>query len=180
MIERQSDRRYLGVQVMWSILPFMQKNAPNRSHGRVRKWMQEFRSVEGANLKIGAIGFCWGGYHVTKLARGDPTSNGRPVVDVAYTAHPSELKLPEDIEQIAIPYSVVIGDVDFAMPLKQVEEMRQILSKAGKPESEVVVISNAKHGFAVRADPEDEQAMVMAHQAFHQAINWFKEHLDSN
>jgi dienelactone hydrolase len=165
---------------MWTMIPFKFRNDPPHVYALVRQWMDDFRRDEGKSTKVGAVGFCWGGYHVTKLAAGELAADGTPIIDAAFTAHPSELKLPDDIQHVTIPYSVSIGDVDFAMPMKDVERMEQILGAASNVDSEVVVIPGAKHGFAVRANPEDKAAMSMADQAFEQATNWFKKHLASS
>lgn len=169
---------YLVAQVMWTMLPFQYRNKPHAAYPRVKQWMEQFRGAESADAKIGVVGFCWGGYHATRLAHGELAASGKPIIDVAFTAHPSELQIPGDIEDICLPYSMVIGDVDFAMPIAAVEQAREILlKKALDFDSEVVVITNAKHGFAVRADSADQDAMAMADRAFDQAVNWFGKHL---
>lgn len=164
-------------QVAWTLLPLRSKNDPHSVWPRVKQWMDAFRCAEGKDFKIGVTGFCGGGYHVTRLAHCELAANGRPLVDAAFTAHPSEIKLPEDIENIKVPFSVSIGDVDFAMSLADVERMRRILKESGQADSEVVVIPKARHGFAVRADPDNKENMAMAEQALVQAVNWFRKHL---
>lgn len=158
------------------MLPFKFRNDPPRVYPRVKQWMDNFRCAQDKNCKVGAVGFCWGGYHVSRLAHGELAVNGSTIIDVAFTAHPSELKLPEDIQHIKLPYSVAIGDVDFAMSIEDVGRMQRILKESGS-DSEVVVIPDAKHGFAVRADPNDKAAAAMAEQALEQAVSWFKKYL---
>ncbi|KAH6699710.1 Alpha/Beta hydrolase protein [Leptodontidium sp. 2 PMI_412] len=164
---------YLVLQAVFAMVPFMISNNPKSAYKTIEKYMSDIRCAEGNNLKIGAIGFCWGGYSVTRLAHGGRAANGKRLIDAAFTAHPSELSLPEDIKKIKLPYGVVIGDVDFAMSLQKVREMEDILSEKTGVDSEVTVIPNAKHGFAVRGNPDDQVAMEMADQAEDLAVKWF-------
>lgn len=98
-------------------------------------------------------------------------------MDAAYTAHPSELKVPADIEGIAVPYSMVIGDADFALDIERVREAEEVLRRKKDVESEVVVLPGAAHGFAVRGRPDDEREKEQADQAEDQAVRWFVKHL---
>jgi len=169
--------RWLMAQAAYTMVPFRYRNHPPHIYPKVKKFMDEFRCAEGRNVKVGVVGFCWGGYHVTHLAHGDLAANGRTIIDAAFTAHPSGLTIPADIKGVVLPYSVSIGDVDFAIPMKEVEMMKHILKENQDLDSEVVVIPNAKHGFAVRADCDDQTAMAMAEQAEDQAVKWFEKHL---
>lgn len=140
--------------------------------------MEDLRCGGGADRKIGVVGFCWGGYGATKLAHGETARNGKHLVDAAYTAHPSELEAPKDFEDIKIPYCMVIGDIDMAMSLKQVQHAAEILDAKKDVDSEVIVIPNAKHGFAVRASPDDEVEKEMADQAEDQMVKWFARYIN--
>lgn len=140
--------------------------------------MEDLRCGEGADRKIGVVGFCWGGYGATKLAHGETARNGKQLVDAAYTAHPSELEVPKDFEDIKLPYCMVIGDNDMAMSLKQVQHAAEILDAKKDVDSEVVIIPNAKHGFAVRARPDDKIENGMADQAEDHMVKWFARYID--
>ncbi|KAJ0125850.1 Uncharacterized protein HZ326_31045 [Fusarium oxysporum f. sp. albedinis] len=71
----------------------------------------------------------------------------------------------------------VIGDIDFALPLKDVQKAAEILEKKKDVDSEVVIIPNAKHGFAVRGDPDNKEEKDMADQAEDQLVKWFAKYL---
>lgn len=66
-----------------------------------------------------------------------------------------------------------MGDADIAMPIKQVEQTKKILEEKGRERHEVVIIPGAKHGFAVRARPEDKEAVEQGLKAEEQAVGWF-------
>jgi dienelactone hydrolase len=137
------------------------------------------------NLKIGAAGFCWGGKHTILLAQDSPSSRAHrhesqinsatlePLIDCAFTAHPSYLDIPTDIEAINIPISVAVGDEDAQMKPPQIQQMKEILEGKKDGGHEVKVFQGARHGFAVRNHPDDKHEMECAEKAEVQAIEWF-------
>lgn len=169
---------WLVLKAALVLVPFSFRNSPPKRYPAVRKWMDDLRCGEAADRKVGVVGFCWGGYGATKLAHGEIASNGKPLIDAAYTAHPSELDVPKDIEDITLPYCMVIGDIDMAMSLKKVQEAAEILDAKKDVDTEVVIIPKAKHGFAVRASPDDKFEKELADQAEDQMIKWFSRHMN--
>jgi len=143
----------------------------------MKRWLNDFRCNEAKDMKVGFIGFCWGGYAATKLAHGDTADNGKTLIDAAFTAHPSALEIPPDMERIKLPYSVSVGDVDFALPKQEVDKMIAALDDLKDVPTEVVVIPDAKHGFAVRFDPSNKAALAMADKAENQMVAWFAKYL---
>ncbi|KAF2008789.1 hypothetical protein BU24DRAFT_474740 [Aaosphaeria arxii CBS 175.79] len=165
------------LQALYAFIPFTMRNHPPKRYPSMVHFFSELRSHQPSHMRIGAAGFCWGAYGVTRLARAeDLAPSGQPLLDVAYTAHPSEVE-PAHFENVKIPYSLVIGDVDFALPKEQVELVAITLEQNQDLPSEVVVIPNAKHGFAVRGNPNDPIEKEMADQAEEQLIRWFKLYL---
>lgn len=137
---------------------------------------------------LGVAGYCWGGKHATVLASllRDVDGEGeegerekRTLVDAAFTAHPGGLSLPADIANLRAPWSMAIGDDDFVMPVGEVEKAKEALKKSEGPEamearSEVVVYPGAKHGFAVRGNPGDENDRRRGVEAREQCLSWLK------
>jgi len=99
-----------------------------------------------------------------------------PLIDCAFTAHPSMLDVPKDIEAVQRPLSVVVGDNDMALGSKLAIKMKEILDKKGDGH-ECVILPGAKHGFAVRSYPDDEVQIGFGAVAEKQAINWFTKWL---
>jgi len=99
------------------------------------------------------------------------------MIDVGFTAHPSFLKLPQDMEGIKIPISIAWGDKDMQVKPAEIENAKAALAKAEGVDTEVVVYKGAGHGFAIRADlpksPDDEK---FATESEDQAVNFFKKH----
>lgn len=60
---------------------------------------------------------------------------------------------------------MVIGDIDSALPLKEVHRVAEILQGKKYVGSEVVFIPNAKHSLAVRGDLKNKEDKEMVDQA---------------
>ncbi|CAG8958302.1 hypothetical protein HYFRA_00000656 [Hymenoscyphus fraxineus] len=142
------------------------------------------------NLKIGVAGFCWGGRHAFLLSANDPKTHvvrygshpsaaKQPLIDCAFTAHPSMLKLPSEVENAELPISMCVGDVDMMLTREQILKIKEMLEVKNKKKGdhEVVIIPGAKHGFAVRMDPEDAFMVECSVKAEEQAIKWFTKWL---
>lgn len=173
-----SGTSWLVLKAALVLVPFSFRNSPPKRYPAVRQWMDDLRCGEGADRKVGVVGFCWGGYGATKLAHGETARNGKHLIDAAYTAHPSELEVPKDFEEVKIPYCMVIGDNDMALSLKKVQQAGKILDTKKEVDSEVVIIPKAKHGFAVRASPDDKVEKDLADQAEDQMVKWFARYMD--
>ena len=125
-------------------------------------------------MPVGAAGFCWGGKYVFLLCSdSEKATNGKSLIDCGFTAHPSNVVIPADAQNVKLPLSVAVGDVDIALSLADVQKTKAILEEKGKDIHEVVIIPGAKHGFAIRAFPNDEKAVAQGLQAEEQAVNWF-------
>lgn len=103
-------------------------------------------------------------------------SNHRLLVDAAFTAHPSQLKMPEFIKSMRVPYSLAVGSKDFQLHM---DAIRQVQVECGKLEvpAEVVIYDGAKHGLAIRGDLGDERQKTQGLEAAEQAVRWFTRYL---
>lgn len=166
------------VQAACYIIPFFIRNPAHKRYSLAVDFVSNLRSELPAEAKIGVVGFCWGAHAAIRLARGDHISNGNiPFIDAAFTAHPSEVKV-EDFSGIKIPFSMIIGDIDFAFKLEDVKKVTDILAAETAVANEVVVVPGAQHGFAVRGNPNDPSEKEKADQAEDQLVKWFDVHLN--
>lgn len=162
------------------MLPFLFVNWPSRAWPRVKGFFEQLRKEEGASLSVGAAGFCWGGKQVMLLGRGDKI-DGRPLIDVGFTGHPSLLSLPADVNNLTLPVSFAVGDQDSYLTVAQAESIKTIVE--AKPESargEVTVYPDCGHGFCVRADHKFPDAVKQADDATDQCIAWFNTHFKNS
>lgn len=151
--------------------------------------------TEGAksSIKIGVAGFCWGGRYAILLAGpagSGASSGGEKLVDCVFAAHPSLVSVPQDVRAVTgtVPVSIANGPDDEWMGRKKMDELRRLLLEepkvagqgalaGGESVHEVVVYEGARHGFAIRGDPNDPRQAEMGMQAEDQAVAWFRKHL---
>ncbi|KAF4636415.1 hypothetical protein G7Y89_g1671 [Cudoniella acicularis] len=179
-------------QVLFRAIPFFITNREANFKPRVFNFISALRTnpppFPTNNLKIGAAGFCWGGYYTVLLCQNAPSSRIarhssqtssegiQPLIDCGYTAHPSMLTIPKDLEPIELPICVSIGEEDMQMTAPNVLIMKEVLEVKKKGDHEVNIIPGATHGFAVRLDPKDKHQVECAEKAEVQAIEWFTKH----
>jgi dienelactone hydrolase len=145
----------------------------------IKDFITALRLDEGATLPIGVAGFCWGGKYVVNLAHGTKTPDGQNnLIDAGFTAHPSLLKIPDEVEKIVLPVSFALPENDRAVKEPQIKQIQDII--ASQPEAyqgEARVYYGAGHGFAVRADHTTKKVEERADEAEEQALTWFNRHL---
>ena len=169
---------------MSRFIPFLYKNRFSVCWPRVTAFLKALREDKGAALPVGIAGFCWGGLHGVKLSQDNAdtkTSNGRPLVDAVFVAHPSNLAIPQDLADVKQNLSIAVGDDDGVMPIKQVRTAQQVLANKPDVDSEVVIYPGAKHGFSIRASrwQPDSKETKQARQAEEQAVAWFRRQFEA-
>lgn len=169
---------------MYDFVPHLIVNRFGVSWPKVTSFLAALREEQGASLPVGVAGFCWGGLHAIKLAHDNAetrTPSGRPLVDACFTAHPSNVTLPQDITEVKRSLSVAIGDDDAVMSLQSAKQAQKLLQEKPDVPSEFVIYPGAKHGFAVRASRTvpDSQETLQAEEAEEQAIAWFQRQFNA-
>ncbi|KAF2094243.1 alpha/beta-hydrolase [Rhizodiscina lignyota] len=135
-------------------------------------YFKKLRS-EDESQPIGAAGFCWGGKHVFLLARDtEKSASGKSLINAGFTAHPSSLKLPADIDAVKLPVSVACPSEDHHIRGDKILEVEAGLKQC-PAECEVKTYEGATHGFAVRANPKVPKENEQGIEAEDQAISWF-------
>ncbi|CAK7198027.1 hypothetical protein SEUCBS139899_000685 [Sporothrix eucalyptigena] len=168
-------------RAMTGFVPFIMTNRIGKSHPRVKEFFEELRKAEGADAKIAAAGFCWGGKHVLLMSHNvtvDVNGKAAPLIDVGFTGHPSFMEVPADVaDTMTVPVAFAIGELDSGLPANKVAEIKKIVEAKPAPVTgEVVVYKGAGHGFCVRADSTLNDVTKQALAAEEQCINWFNKH----
>lgn len=159
-------------------MPFIYYTRLSVTKPRIFNFFKAFRDNEAANLAVGVAGFCWGGKMVTLLCHDDEkASNGASLVDAGFTAHPSGLTLPGDIEAVEKPLSIANGTLDFQLTMPGVKQVQEIFANKKEGRCEMVVYDGAKHGFAIRGNPKVEKELKQGLEAEDQAVAWFEKWL---
>jgi dienelactone hydrolase len=122
--------------------------------------------------KLGAIGFCYGGWACFRLgAKGHDPS----LVDAISAGHPS-LLTKQDIDEVAVPVQMLAPEHDVPYPADMKVYTFETVMKNGVP-LEYVHFPGVEHGCLVRGDAAhkgEREAMARAKDA---AVNWFKQWL---
>ncbi|KAF2740984.1 hypothetical protein EJ04DRAFT_507422 [Polyplosphaeria fusca] len=171
--------------------PFMWRAFP-ASKAAFQACLAFARDIKGElpdGAKLGAAGFCWGGFQSVNLAAQPATEGGtEPLLDASFAAHASALRVPDNIvdavKTFKTPLSIAQARDDFALPTKKVEETEATLRESiggGEGEGgynyEFKYYDGCGHGFAVRAKPGSEAEAKGADAAKVQAIEWLKKFL---
>jgi carboxymethylenebutenolidase len=126
--------------------------------------------------RLGIVGFCWGGRQVWLYAAHNPNLRAG-VAWYGLLERPKTDQTPESpldlAAQINVPILGLYGGADAAIPMSQIEEMREKLKAAGKP-SEIVVYPDTPHGF--NADYRASYRPRQARDAWRRMGVWFKDH----
>ncbi|KAL5537020.1 hypothetical protein ACEPAF_843 [Sanghuangporus sanghuang] len=121
--------------------------------------------------EFAAVGYCFGARYVFDLAFDKE-------IKVAAVAHPSRLKVPEDLERIkttGIPLLINSCEVDKQYPIESQKIGDDILG-GGKMEAGAykrAYFAGCVHGFAVRGDLSNPQIKAGKEQAFANTVEWF-------
>ncbi|GAB7354854.1 hypothetical protein MBLNU459_g5230t1 [Dothideomycetes sp. NU459] len=120
--------------------------------------------------KIGAIGFCYGGWAVFQLG-----AKGNNLVDAISTAHPS-LLTKEEIQSIDVPVQIMAPETDPMLTPELKEFCNATIPTLGVP-YQYDYYPGLVHGFAVRCDPSNAVQKAGLERSKNAAVSWFKEHL---
>ncbi|KAG0651513.1 hydrolase tropI [Hyphodiscus hymeniophilus] len=124
----------------------------------------------GENVKIGGVGYCFGGRYVMRLL-------GSGVLDVGVVNHPSFYTL-EEVEKIGPGKRLALygAETDDILPAEKRRATEDILTKSGATWMSTV-FSATKHGFSVRGDLTVKEIRVAKERAFEGAVDWFGDWL---
>jgi dienelactone hydrolase len=124
----------------------------------------------GQDVKIGGVGYCFGGRYVIRLM-------GAGVIDVGVLNHPSfftmeEVGLLTKEQRLAI-YAAETDDI---LPPEKRRMTEDVLTKSGATWMSTV-FSGTEHGFSVRGDLTVKEIRLAKESAFKGAVSWFKDWL---
>ncbi|KAJ9639107.1 hypothetical protein H2204_004015 [Knufia peltigerae] len=120
--------------------------------------------------KVGAIGFCYGGWAVFQLG-----AKGNNLVDCISTAHPS-LLLTSEIDAVSVPVQILSPEND---PL-YTEDLKAYSNKVIPTlgiEYDYQYFPGLAHGFATRGDPNNAVQKKGLERAKNAVVYWFAQHL---
>ncbi|GAA5916577.1 protein AIM2 [Sporobolomyces salmoneus] len=131
--------------------------------------VQDALKSEGVK-RFGCVSFCYGGRVATDKVLND-------TIDVAITAHPSLLQVPEDIEALnkkSTPYLFNTASEDGMFTPELAKKSAEILNDN---KAFTFIDYEGGHGFAIRADPSDPKQRKSADDCFENSVGFLKKHL---
>jgi len=120
--------------------------------------------------KVGAIGFCYGGWAVFRLAAKD-----KNLVDCISTAHPS-LVDKDEISGITVPVQILAPETD-PQYTPELKEFSLATLPTLNIEFDYQYFPGLVHGFATRGDMTDAAQRKGLERAKNAAVYWFQQHL---
>jgi len=177
-------KAYHFLRLVWYGLPFLKNDKAHLVRPRVVNF---FRGLQASHpeLPVAAAGYCWGGQWVVELCSNkEEYAANKPLVACGFTAHPSRLKIPTDIEAVTYPLSIAAAGIEQQIPKAKAKQIEDILkAKTAKTkdqgvEHEFVMYDDVHHGFAVRADENEGHERECGKKAEDQAVRWFSKWFD--
>jgi dienelactone hydrolase len=164
--------------------------APHRAYPKtILPFARAVRAELPTGAKLGVVGFCWGDYGSVNLCMEPAVEGGSErLIDVQFCGHPYGLTLPrmivDAVRERKVPFSMAIGDHDRFLGRENVEETEAALRQAvGNGEGaegfnyEVRVYRGCRHGFVVRANPNNGVGSAAAEEARQQGVAWLRRYL---
>ncbi|KAF8519660.1 Alpha/Beta hydrolase protein [Gautieria morchelliformis] len=123
---------------------------------------------------LAAVGYCFGGRYVFDLAFDN-------VIQVAATSHPSQLKVPDDLQKLLAvsrsPLLINTSEIDQQYPIVFQLKGDEILGGGKyKPGYQKIFWPGTTHGFAVRGDLSKPEVKAAKEGAFKATVEFFRLH----
>ena len=143
---------------------------PDATDPILEKVLAYIRTTYGKDVKIGGVGYCFGGRYVIRLM-------GAGAIDVGVINHPSFFTMDEvhklgEGKRLAI-YAAEIDDI--LTPEKR-RETEDVLEETGASWMSTL-FSGTEHGFTVRGDLNVKEVRLAKEKAFRGAVEWFQDWL---
>ncbi|XP_052733290.1 uncharacterized AIM2 family protein C30D10.14 isoform X2 [Vigna angularis] len=119
---------------------------------------------------IAGVGFCWGAKVVVELAKSR-------LIQTAVLLHPSFVSV-DDFKAVDTPIAILGAESDKYSPPELVKEFEEILAAKPGVWSFVKIHPGVEHGWAVRYNTEDAEAVKAAEEAHKDLLDWLAKHLN--
>ncbi|KAJ0034022.1 hypothetical protein Pint_24936 [Pistacia integerrima] len=106
---------------------------------------------------------------VVQLAKGE-------FIKAAVLCHPSFVT-PDDIKVVEVPIAVLGAEIDHLSPPSLVKQFEEILTAKPEVDAFVKIFPKVSHGWTVRYNVEDAEAVKCAHEAHQNILEWFAKYV---
>ena len=177
---------------MEEFLPrFLARHPKELRFPEIESYVKSLKQEHGFT-KIGAIGFCWGGWAVFQLggkgkvgliqrprsATRNQTNiklSGKNLVDCISTAHPS-LLTKEEINAVSVPVQIIAPEHDPELTPEKKAHANAVIPSL-KVEYDYQYFPGMSHGFAARCYAGDVQTRRALERAKNAVVGWFAHFL---
>ncbi|XP_060671639.1 endo-1,3;1,4-beta-D-glucanase-like [Ziziphus jujuba] len=162
--------------------PYVIKNAESplegfdvwfKDHGTDKGVVEAKSVIEALKSKgvssVGAAGFCWGAKVVVDLAKTD-------IIQAGVLLHPSFVT-NEDFNEVKVPISILGAEIDIMTPAEVVKQFEAVLARKSAVEFFVKIFPKVEHGWTVRYDVGDEEAVKKAEEARQDLLEWISKYV---
>ena len=159
----------------WHEFDFKGFMAKNTRDIREPEIFQCAKALRAKYKKIGAVGFCYGGWAVLRLGAKE---HQPPLVDCVSMGHPS-LLIKKDIDEVAVPVQILAPEIDPAFTPELKKHSFETLQKLGLP-FDYQHFPGVVHACFIRGDPGkpgEREAMSRGKNA---AVGWLKQYLHTD
>ncbi|PVH69680.1 dienelactone hydrolase family protein [Cadophora sp. DSE1049] len=124
----------------------------------------------GEDVKIGGVGYCFGGRYVMRLM-------GAGIIDVGVVNHPSFFTM-EEVAKLGKGKRLAMfaAETDDILPPEKRRQTEDVLNSVGATWMSTV-FSGTEHGFSVRGDLGIKEVRLAKERAFKGAVEWFEDWL---
>jgi dienelactone hydrolase len=120
--------------------------------------------------KVGAVGYCWGGWGCFQLA-----AKGNDLLDCMSVAHPSLVENSE-IDTLGVPTQILAPESDWQLTPEKKEYCNKVIPTFGIP-YRYDYYPGLTHGFAGKGDPSDPKQKAGLERAKNATVSWLNEFL---
>ncbi|PPQ70319.1 hypothetical protein CVT24_013014 [Panaeolus cyanescens] len=144
-----------------------QRNGPSVREPELLAFASQVRSMF---KRVGAVGFCYGGWAVFALGAKD-----RNLVDFISTAHPTFLT-KELMQNVAVPTQILAPEIDNQFTPELKAFANNTIPTLGVP-YDYQYFPGLEHAFATRGNQKNPKEMRGMERAKNAVVNWAREWL---
>ncbi|PMD35785.1 hypothetical protein L207DRAFT_434762 [Hyaloscypha variabilis F] len=143
------------------------RHEPPATDPLIARVVKYIHDTYGQDVKIGGVGYCFGGRYVIRLM-------GSGVIDVGIINHPSFFTM-EEVGKLtkAKRLAIYAAETDDILPPEKRRQTEDVLTKTGATWASTV-FSGTTHGFSVRGDMSVKEVRLAKESAFTGAVSWFE------
>ncbi|KAJ5107185.1 alpha/beta-hydrolase [Penicillium angulare] len=155
----------------WGPLDLAAFSARNSKEVRESEIISFANSLRSLHKRIGAVGFCYGGWAVFRLG----AKKHENLVDCISTAHPSWLT-KEEIQDVGVPVQIIAPEIDPVFTPELKEFSNRVIPSLGLP-YDYQYFPGLEHAFAVRGNEDNQAERQGLERAKNAMVHWCKQWL---